>query len=471
MSEFDEQNIYNRYLEEGINNFSTKELLNLIDILYGLEKYHEIIDVAEYTISLINMGISNNFIDEELDEWYNEMPEEEEFGSGIEMYEDYVEEEQAQEEVEDIEDGDEERNDDKIDSLREYLLKLIVECALRKGDYDKVYTTINHILDTTDIREADLYNDISLIGMTVGDHLFAIKYLKKILNDSIHRVAAVNNLAICYESMGEVEKAFKLLQEHLDEDPYDNITWINLGNLYARSNDLDEAIKAFDIAFAIDDTNLACLKNIARVYKVKGNLNKAIKYLDDAEKLDPNDYEVLIIKAECYLLMNKPKKAINLFKTVLVEFPDRAEIYHSLAVAYILDSQTEKGYRAAVKSWELDPNNHFFKSFVAKILGEDKGMRTQADKLYRELLRDSDDPQIHMIVAQYYLNANNPNKALQIALKVDEKHTDVRHVHIFMSRCYAILGNLDEAQKEFDKEPDEQAKQEFYNTLNNAKSN
>ena len=467
MSNFNQQDIYQRYLDDGINNFSTKELLDLTDILYGLGKYHEIIDVAEYTISLIDMGISNNFIDDGLDEWYNELPEDDAEGYNIEQPEEYKEEK----EEEDIEDGDEERSDDKIDSLREYLMKLIIECALRVGDYDKVYPTIDHILATTDIREADLYNDVSLIAMTANDYLFAIKYLKKILNDSIHRVAAINNIAICYESMGEAEKGIKMLQEHLDEDPYDNITWINLGNLMARSNDLDEAIKAFDIAFAIDDTNLACLKNIARVYKVKGNLNKAIKYLDDAEKLDPNDYEVLIIKAECYLLMNKPKKAINLFKTVLVEFPDRAEIYHSLAVAYILDDQAEKGYRAAVKSWELDPENHFYKSFVAKILGEDKGLRAQADKLNRELLRDSKDPNIHMIVAQYYLNANNPNKALKIALEVEKDCPDMHHVNIFISRCYTVLGDFDAAQKAFDKEPDELAKQEFYNTLNNAKSN
>ena len=467
MSNFNQQDIYQRYLDDGINNFSTKELLDLTDILYGLGKYHEIIDVAEYTISLIDMGISNNFIDDGLDEWYNELPEDDAEGYNIEQPEEYKEEK----EEEDIEDGDEERSDDKIDSLREYLMKLIIECALRVGDYDKVYPTIDHILATTDIREADLYNDVALIGMTANNYLFAIKYLKKILNDSIHRVAAINNIALCYESMGEAEKGIKMLQEHLDEDPYDNITWINLGNLMARSNDLDEAIKAFDIAFAIDDTNLACLKNIARVYKVKGNLNKAIKYLDDAEKLDPNDYEVLIIKAECYLLMNKPKKAINLFKTVLVEFPDRAEIYHSLAMAYILDDQAEKGYRAAVKSWELDPENHFYKSFVAKILGEDKGLRAQADKLNRELLRDSKDPNIHMIVAQYYLNANNPNKALKIALEVEKECPDMHHVNIFISRCYTVLGDFDAAQKAFDKEPDELAKQEFYNTLNNAKSN
>ena len=85
MSNFNQQDIYKRYLEDGINNFGTKELLDLTDILYGLGKYHEIIDVAEYTISLIDMGISNNFIDEELDEWYNELPEDNAEGYNVEL--------------------------------------------------------------------------------------------------------------------------------------------------------------------------------------------------------------------------------------------------------------------------------------------------------------------------------------------------------------------------------------------------
>jgi tetratricopeptide (TPR) repeat protein len=472
MNDFSQKEIYKRYVEEGINNFNTKELLELTDILFGLKKYSELIDVAEYTISLIDMGISNDFVDEELNDWLNNNFPQEPEDLDIEYVEDEAENEEEENNSEDeLDYADEERNDDKIDSLREYLIKLIIESSLQEGNYDKVYSSINLLLETTDIREADLYNDVALTSMSAGDYVFAIKYLKKILNDKIHKVAAINNLAICYEALGEIEEGKKLLQDYLDEDPYDNITWINLGNLLARCNDLDEALKAFDIAFAIDDTNMACLKNIARVYKVKGNLNKAIKYLDDAEKLDPNDYEVLIIKAECYLIMNKPKKAIKLFNTVLEEFPDRAEIYHSLSVAYIIDGQTEKGYRTAVRAWELDPDNHFFKSFVAKILGEDKGLRAQADKLNRELLRDSKDPNIHMIVAQYYLNANNPNKALKIALDVEKDCPDLHHINIFISRCYTVLGNFDAAQEAFDKEPDELAKQEFYNTLNNAKSN
>lgn len=464
MNELIRNDLYKRYLEEGVNNLNTKELLDLTDILLNMGKYHEVIDVAEYTISLIDMGISNDFIDGEFTDWLNEMKDAED-----EM--DDFEEDTAQNIDDEGEENEEDRRDDNIESLREYLLKLIIESALREGNYDKVYSTIDKFLETSDIREADLYNDVALIGMNVDDYMFAIKYLKMIVNDNIHKVAAINNLAICYEGLGEIEKGKKLLQDYLDEDPYDNITWINLGNLLARSNELDEALKAFDIAFAIDDTNMACLKNIARVYKVKGNFNKAIKYLDDAEKLDPNDYEVLIIKAECYLIMNKPKKAIKLFNTVLDEFPDRAEIYHSLSVAYIIDGQTEKGYRTAVRAWELDPDNHFFKSFVAKILGEDKGLRAQADKLNREILRDSKDPSIHMIVAQYYLNANNPNKALKIALEVEKECPNMHHINIFLSRCYTVLGNFDAAQKAFDKEPDELAKQEFYNTLNNAKSN
>ena len=470
---FEQNDIYNRYLENGINNFNTKELLELIDILYSVGKYNELIDVAEYTISLIDMGISNDFSAEDINDWINNGIDEFNEDYNVEYLESPEYPEPINEQLPNDEDelDDEERVEDKIDSLKEYLLKLIIECALKVGCHDKVYQTINFILERTDIREADLYNDVALIGMGAGDYPFAIKFFKKIANDHIHKVAAINNMALCYESAREVAKGVQLLQEHLDNDPYDNITWINLGNLLARNNELNEALNAFDIAFAIDDTNIACLKNIARVYKVKGNLNKALKYLDEAEKLDPNDYEILIIKAECYLLMNKPKKAAHLFKTVIDEFPDRAELYHSLSVAYILDGQTEKGYRAAVKSWELAPDNHFFKSFVAKILGEDKGLRAQADKLNMELLRESQDPHIHMIVAQYYLNANNPNKALKIALNVKENQPDFHHLHLFLSRCYAVLGNYDAAQQEFDLETDEPAKQEFYNTLNNAKSN
>jgi tetratricopeptide (TPR) repeat protein len=483
MNELDRSEVYKRYLEEGVNNLNTTELLIVIDMLYSDENFHEVIDVTEYTISLFDMGISNDLTDEDFTNWLNNGFEKDEVDDEIDFDNifpdeeiDFIEEynnskknsqEQNEEDIED----DEDRRNDKIETLREDLLKLIIECALRVGNYDKVYPTIDKFLETSDIREADLYNDVALIGMNVDDYMFSIKYLKMIVDDNIHKVAAINNLAICYEALGDVEKGKKLLQDYLDEDPYDIITWINLGNLLARSNELDEALKAFDIAFAIDDTNMACLKNIARVYKVKGNFNKAIKYLDDAEKLDPNDYEVLIIKAECYLIMNKPKKAIKLFNTVLEEFPDRAEIYHSLSVAYIIDGQTEKGYRTAVRAWKLDPDNHFFKSFVAKILGENKGLRAQADKLNREILRDSKDPNIHMIVAQYYLNDKNPNKALKIALDVEKDYPNMHHINIFLSRCYTVLGNLDAAQEAFDKEPDEQAKQEFYNTLNNAKSN
>ena len=445
------EELYQKYKIEGASSLSAKEIADLIGILLHRKDYGELIEVAEYAISLIDMGINEDFIEDEDEE------EEEIF---------------SQEQEESVEDEDavnaEELDEEGIVTLREFLLRYIIEAALLSKNYDKVYDTIKLYLATTDIRKADLYNDVALTAMGLNENNVAITLLKEILNDHIHKTAAINSLALCYDAIGEKEKGLKLLQDHLDEDPYDNITWVNYGNIMARDGNMEEALKAFDISFAIDDTNLACLKNMARVYKVMGNCNKAIKILDDAEKLDPNDYEVLIIKAECNLIMNKPKKAIKLFQTVLKEFPDRPEILHSLSVAYILDKQTDKGYRAAVKAWELDPENHFYKSFVAKILGEDKGLAAQADKLNKELLKDTDDPNIHMIVAQYYLNMNNPNKALKISLNVRENNPDFHHLHLFLARCYTILGKFDEAEKEFQLETDEEAKQEFFNQLNNA---
>ena len=69
INELTEKEIYKRYLKDGVNNLSTKELLELLDVLYALGNNYETIEVAEYTLSLIDMGISNDFIDEELNEW------------------------------------------------------------------------------------------------------------------------------------------------------------------------------------------------------------------------------------------------------------------------------------------------------------------------------------------------------------------------------------------------------------------
>jgi DNA repair protein RadC len=75
------KDVYKKYLKDGVNSLSTKELLELLEILYALGKNYEVIEVAEYTLSLIDMGMSNDFIDEELNEWLNK-------GFGAEDYDD-----------------------------------------------------------------------------------------------------------------------------------------------------------------------------------------------------------------------------------------------------------------------------------------------------------------------------------------------------------------------------------------------
>ena len=71
MNELNRSEVYNRYLEEGVNNLNTTELLIVIDMLYGVGNFHDLIEVAEYTISLIEMGISNDFTDEDFTDWLN----------------------------------------------------------------------------------------------------------------------------------------------------------------------------------------------------------------------------------------------------------------------------------------------------------------------------------------------------------------------------------------------------------------
>ena len=137
INELTEKEVYKKYLKDSVNSLSTKELLELLDVLYALGKNNEVIEVAEYTLSLIDMGMSNDFIDEELNEWLDNSFTPEEFEEQFPAEEFDVieynnhEEEEFEERDNEEDETDEDSASDNLETLREYLLKLIMEAALR----------------------------------------------------------------------------------------------------------------------------------------------------------------------------------------------------------------------------------------------------------------------------------------------------------------------------------------------------
>lgn len=438
------ENIYVKYLNDGVTCLNIEDLYFLNKYLTNNNHLTEAIEVSEYAVSLLEMGINDN------------------------ISEDFLTSEGLEHEIDD-EDDSENYKEDLSEFLIEHFLQNIIEHSVISNNSEKLNLAIESYIKNTDCREADLYYDIGLIGLEFENYEYAITFFSKIINDPIHKIGAINNLAVAYSTTNQVDKATKLLKDQLDKDPYDYTSWICLGNVLAKNNEFDEALNALDIALAIDDTNIGCMKTIAKIYKCKGNSEKALQILKDAEKLDGNDYEIYIIMAECHMMDNKYKKAIRLFKKVADEFPDRAEIFHSLAVAYMLDNQPEKCYRNALKAWELEPDNLTYKLLVAKNL-DDKNMFRQAETLYKEILETTKDLNLKLIVAQFYLRNDNPNKALKIAKEVENINSNITHIHLLKSHCYTVLGNIDAAEEEFNLETDEEAKNNFLNLLNNAKN-
>ncbi len=102
------------------------------------------------------------------------------------------------------------------------------------------------------------------------------------------RAAASNDLALCYENLGDVDRALELQEKNVAEieqvglETYRSIAYTELGAIRARRNELPEATRAFQHAFDVarkgSPTYALGAENLAAVLEQTGNLGEAERY-------------------------------------------------------------------------------------------------------------------------------------------------------------------------------------------------
>jgi tetratricopeptide (TPR) repeat protein len=115
---------------------------------------------------------------------------------------------------------------------------------------------------------------------------------------------------------------FSLWYETVKAVPASATTHFNLANEYSRMNLLDKAIEEYNITLKLDSLSAyEVLNNLGNVYVKKGLIEEAIKIYKEAISISPN----------------------------------RATVYHSLAVAYGKKRQYNEAIEAGLKALRYNP--------------------------------------------------------------------------------------------------------------------
>ncbi len=134
---------------------------------------------------------------------------------------------------------------------KEYYLEL-GKIYLFQKDYLKAVNALSFVLDGNDFLEAEASNYIGLANYKRGNYSQALNYFEKAVEINPNGFIYLNNLAICYKSIQDIENFKKTVDKILNLTPEIPEDYIELSQLYmdrnnfeAAKNTLEEGVKNY----------------------------------------------------------------------------------------------------------------------------------------------------------------------------------------------------------------------------------
>jgi tetratricopeptide (TPR) repeat protein len=114
----------------------------------------------------------------------------------------------------------------------------------------------------------------------------AIPFYRKVLAEKKDFAAAYQEIAVCYQQMGEVDSAIVYYMGAIVYNPKNVDAYQAIGNIYYTEGNDDEAMTWYDRATEVDYLYPRSYNNMATIWLSRGNLKLARKYYDMAITVD-----------------------------------------------------------------------------------------------------------------------------------------------------------------------------------------
>lgn len=180
---------------------------------------------------------------------------------------------------------------------------------------------------------------------------------------------AHNNLAVVYESEGQLERALSHYQAAATLYPRLNHHYWNIGNVLFKLMRLSEARVAFLETLKVDPNYAEAHFSLGILAEADKNYEEALGYFKKSLELNPQSEKSNVKIASIWIRQGKLDPAImKLLKINPVDPKVAAQMYWHLANAYLKKGNPKNAREALLRNLELEPGNE-------KVLGLLKEIR------------------------------------------------------------------------------------------------
>jgi len=230
-----------------------------------------------------------------------------------------------------------------------------------------------------------------------------------------------------YAIIGDYETARELFEEVSTKAPGSAAPRLNRANarLQIDRSDFFGVAEELNSVLGIDPKNVIALNNRGFINLwLADNINKAQQDFLQVSQARPDDMVSIYNLAQAYLLSGEPKKAVDQFGRVIEENPafGNSLLYRGLA------HQQGRSLELAVKDFNdfklLQPGNVLPYIRSAELFDSSAGYKLALNELRTAMEIQPNNPEISLILADFYLKAEQSDNAQEIFDKLDPDEVD-----------------------------------------------
>ncbi|OJV17868.1 MAG: hypothetical protein BGO30_07965 [Bacteroidetes bacterium 41-46] len=213
---------------------------------------------------------------------------------------------------------------------------LFSRAFIREGNIQLAKISLTKAADLAPDDAADMYHTLAQDCIDFNDFENALEFINKTISIEGETLELLNDLAFCYERLGNFNESIVAYEKCLDEDPFNDNIWFNLGTIHARELRFEKAIEAFDYALALNPGNSSVLYNKAIVYVNTDNFNKGVETFLEFLTHEPGNLFAIIGIADAFLAMDNLVESEKFFREALIIDKDNTESNTGLAYISML---------------------------------------------------------------------------------------------------------------------------------------
>lgn len=204
-----------------------------------------------------------------------------------------------------------------------------------------------------------------------------------------------------------------LYESCLDLNPKCGVCYFELSEIHKIKREFLEAISDAEKAVSINPENEWYKSNLALLYKETQNFDKAEKLYEDLVSHHPKSTDYLLELAETMLYQNKVREAITVYDKIenVLGLNEELSIHkHRLYVQIGDDENAVKEIQRLIDKFPNEIRNY---GVLAEYY-ENKGEPDKALELYSKILEiDPQNGEVHLSLYDYYKFHANPDKAFE----------------------------------------------------------